>query len=197
MIPHLLGIVTGGEVDTAARDQGRLTVPPDAFVTWVTEQGRLFEEAALSAEQKAVGAEIILKCGGTIGNLPVAFSGNMWLTLEELRPLIASQQEIAVHVGEITHEADDAVGMNVFDNEFKPLQDLIIIPKLSKDFMHPVRFGRDGLRTSLLLSAFEDLLQNVWGGFEEFEDYGYPVGSVGGEDIIRPVNIYSRGDSKS
>jgi Histidine kinase-, DNA gyrase B-, and HSP90-like ATPase len=52
-IRHLLGIVSGGEVQTAARDRGRLTMPPDALAAWASEQGKLLEEAAVSADQKA------------------------------------------------------------------------------------------------------------------------------------------------
>jgi len=180
---------------------GRATYRPGcrqkhAFAVWAIEQGRLLEETASSAKQKAVGAEIILKCGGTIGNLPVAYSFYTWLTLEELRPLIASKLHIAVHVGEITYDDTDPVTRNDFDTQFTPSQDLIIVPMLSEDFMHPVRFGRD-LRTSSLLSVFKDLLQNVWGVFEASEDDEYVVGSACGEEIIRSVTIYTRAGSTS
>ena len=40
-IPDLVGIVSGGEVQTAARDRGRVTMPPDALAAWASEQGKL------------------------------------------------------------------------------------------------------------------------------------------------------------
>ena len=51
-ISHLLGIVTGGEAETAARDRGRFTAPPDAFAKWASEQGTLLEGAAVDDWQK-------------------------------------------------------------------------------------------------------------------------------------------------
>lgn len=195
-ISYLLGIVTGGEVETVARDQGRFTAPPDAFAMWATEQGRLLEKAAVTDEQKAEGAEIIIGCGGTIGNLPIAYSGNKWLTVEELRPLIASKLEIVVHVGKITHESDDDVGQHYFDREFTLAPDIIIVAESSEDFMYRVRFGRDGPRPKFLLRVFEDLLQTIWGGFEESDDHYHMVGDAGAE-IFRPVTIYSRADLKN
>ena len=60
LIPHVLGIVIGGEVETAARDRGRFVAPSDAFATWASEQGKLLEQADVTDKQKAEGAEIIL-----------------------------------------------------------------------------------------------------------------------------------------
>lgn len=196
-ILHLLGILTGGEVETAARDRGGVTMPSDALAAWASEQCKLLEEADLPPEQKAQSAEIIVQCGGTIGTLPVAFSGTVWLNLEELRPLIASKQKIPVYMGKITYEEDtDPVGRMEFDNEFKPSQELIIVPELSEVFIYPVLF-RPNHGPSCLLDVFEDLLRTVWGGFEESEDYEYRVGSIWGVEILRLVTIYSRANPES
>jgi hypothetical protein len=163
----------------------------------LSQYGRvILEKATVTDEQKAEGAEIILGCGGTIGNLPIAYSGNKWLTIEELRPIIASKLEIAVHVGKITHESDDDVGQYYFDREFTLAQDIIIVAESSEAFMYRVRFGRDGQRPKFLLSVFEDLLQTIWGGFDEADDDCYVVGSAGAE-IFRPVTIYSRAELKN
>jgi len=195
-LPHLLGIVTGGDVETAARDRGRFIAPPETFATWASDQGRLLEQADVTDEERAEGAEIILGCGGTIENLPIAYSGSRWLTIGELRPLIASKLQIAVHVGTITYETDDDVGEQYFYSEFKLAQDIIIIAKSAETFMYRVRFGRDDGRPSFLLAVFEELLQTNWGGFEEEDDDYYVIG-IAGAQIFRPVTIYSRADSKS
>jgi hypothetical protein len=165
--------------------------PPDAFSIWASEQGRLLEQADVTNEQKAEGAEIILGSSGTIENLPIAYSGNKWLTVEELRPLIASKLQIAVHLGMITYDSDDDVGQHYFDHEFTLAQDIIIIAKSSENFTYRVRFDRDGRRPSFLLAVFEELLQTIWGGFEESDDDWYVVG-IAGAEITRPVIIYSR-----
>jgi hypothetical protein len=62
--------------------------------------------------------------------------------------------------------------------------------------MYRVRFGRDDRRPSFLLAVFEELLQTIWGGFEESDDDSYVVG-IAGAEIIRPVTIYSRADLKN
>jgi len=63
--------------------------------------------------------------------------------------------------------------------------------------MHRVRFGYDGPRPSFLLGVFKELLQTVWGGFEEVEENDYVIGSVGtAGEICDSVAIYSRADSK-
>jgi hypothetical protein len=107
------------------------------------------------------------------------------LTVGELRPLIASELQIAVHVGMITYESDDDVGEQYFDRESTLAQDIIIIAKSSETFMYRVRFGRDDPRPSFLLSVFEELLQTIWGGFEESDDDWYVVG-IAGAEITRP-----------
>ena len=119
------------------------------------------EEAPLTDERQAEAAEIILGCGETIGNLPIAYSANKWLTIEELRTLLASKSKIAVHVGEITYEDTDPVGSRIFDIEFTPEQDLLILAGSSEAFMHRIRFGPDGPRPSFLVGEFKKLLQTV------------------------------------
>jgi hypothetical protein len=119
-----------------------------------------------------------------------------------LRPLIASKDKNAVHLGEITYDQDtDPVARMDFDHEFKPSRELIIFPQLSEVFAYPVRPARVVVRSNgpsfLLDYLFEDLLRTVWGGFEASEDYEYLVGSVWGEEILRPVTIYSRANPES
>ena len=52
-------------------------------------------------------------------------------------------------------------------------------------------FDHDDSRPSFLLSVFEELLQPIWGGFEESDDDEHVVGRAGAE-ITRFVTVYSR-----
>lgn len=190
---HILGIVIG-DVDTAARDQGRMSVDTTALMMWATDQSRLLEESEISADHKAMHAEIILECGGTIGDLPIARRGGEWLTVGHLRALIETKQEIAIHVGEIGHEDYDPIGKNDFEQTFEPSKDLLFFPKATGIFVYDDGQDRYG-RPSFLLKFFEGLLRESWGAFEEYDDDEYIAGTAYNNEINRSVVVYSLRDA--
>lgn len=189
-VPHIVGIMMG-EVQIAARNQGRMLATPMAIQTWVSEQAKLIETSNLSEQRKAMSAEIILECGGAIGNLPIAQRGGTWFTVEELRDLIHNERRLLIQVGEIDYEDYDPVGRDIFNGHFTPSKELLFFPALS-DLLLNTENRNNRRRPSYLLGFFEDLLHQIWGNFEEFEEDDYIVGTAWGSEITRSITTYQR-----
>jgi hypothetical protein len=75
--------VLAGEAITAARDLAIPIVPADVLVAWATEQAMLILGARVEDERKARAAEVVLECGGDIGQLPIVQWAGEWLNTEE------------------------------------------------------------------------------------------------------------------
>lgn len=93
-----------GEVLTLKRDEAEPIVPPEALERWASEQGRLTQEMCAKDNRQefrlreARVAEIVLECGGDVGNLKIVRWGREWLDCRELDQKILEAEEIVVAV---------------------------------------------------------------------------------------------------
>ena len=180
-LPDFLGVVPG-DVATAARDVGRVVLPPETVSKWATEQVKLIEASDLSPKHKTLCAEIALRSGGSILGLPIVRWRGVWLNSESLQRLVARENEVPLFVGEISHEDHDDVSTYHFDGYFKPSGRILIIPT--------VEFGSQSI--SWIKRLVLTILKQEWGGYEIEDDDDFDVGTVQGVPIVRSVEVFRR-----
>jgi hypothetical protein len=183
-----LGNVVGfmdGDATVVSRSEGVLLVPEIALAEWATEQATLVAQDAIDEEFKAKCAEIVLRCGGTIFDLPVVLWDEMWLHTADLRSKLKNKDKVTLHRGDVTHETDDPISKWEFESNFKLSKEIILIPELP-------RFVADYLpEVSSLKDHLLGVLIEVWGEYDE-ENEVMTVGFAGHEEITRWVDLFQR-----
>jgi hypothetical protein len=192
-----------GEALTAARDSAWPLVPAEVLAEWATEQGKLIMSAGtLVDEQKAEAAEIILECGGDIGDLPIASVGDEWLTSAGFKDLLNQNDELLIRFeGQIEFDDElDDVPPKDFRSAFEVVNHLVIVPKVSGSILAigprawPAEItGRIKQHESLLADFVRRLIVSSWGDdMSQEEEDGYVVGSVYQTEITRTVTAFRK-----
>lgn len=178
-IPHLQGILPG-EASTIGRNAGNLSVGEGVLAAWATEQAKLISRTKWSQLLKAQSAEIVLRCGGKIGALPIGRIAGKWLNAKSLKQQLRGLQRLPILVGNISYDDNDYVPKAAFDSAFVESSEVLFIPEVGLS------------EGSHLLSAVIAEIRTVWRRYEEDTDFDCVVGKVSGEEITRPVEIYQR-----
>ena len=192
--------VLAGEAITAARDVAVPIVPREVLSAWATEQARLFANARVDDESKAIAAEIVLECGGDIGLLPIACWAGEWLNAEELGARVAGADELILNFeGEFTYDEDeDPMHPRDFKEKFEISDDVIMVPKHDGSIVRArginwpasIFESRDG--RNRLSELVRKIVDDAWGdAYDEFEETRV-VGKVAWEDVLRNVVIFAR-----
>jgi hypothetical protein len=187
-LPHIIGVIVG-DVTTAARDSGTITIPTEALANWATIQAKLARTSAQSDVQKARTAEVVLECGGAIGQLPIVERDQKWLTPRQLSSLVPKEEEVHVHVGDVDHDDEDGVSRSAFEHSFGASKTIYFIPSVGGCFLAGDIDGWPRSRSSHLLRLFESILYKKWNGFGECDEEE-PIGEVNGDEITRSVTVY-------
>ena len=102
-IAHIEGILLG-EVLTITRDHARPIVPIKVLARWATDQGRLIRNIYAEKNQEeyrlleARVAEVILACGGDIGDLKIVKWGSRWLNCHQMDQKLRATNEVQIAV---------------------------------------------------------------------------------------------------
>lgn len=186
------GVLLGQE-STAARNSAFPIAPPGVLASWATEQAGLLAEVQLRAEDKARAAQVVLLCGGDIGELPVARLNSTWLSSNSLQSVLTNVDEVYVHFdGDISYNEDiDEVHPKEFASHFAEAEGIIFVPKdlpgmsmqsdvarLRITSANPVRNLEAVVRAIVAKAVGEDSVE---------EDCDVTVGTVSGTEITREV----------
>ncbi|MDE2823960.1 MAG: ATP-binding protein [Chloroflexota bacterium] len=71
------------EATTAARDSAKPLVPPRAMASWATKQAEIIGAVVADEERQALSAEVVLECGGDLGELKILQWGAQWMSESE------------------------------------------------------------------------------------------------------------------
>jgi hypothetical protein len=188
------GVLLGQE-STAARNSAFPIAPPGVLGAWATEQAELLASAELHGEDKARAAQVVLMCGGDIGDLPVARLNATWLSSRDLEGVLADFDEVYVHfAGDVRYDEDtDDVHPKEFANHFVEAEGIIFVPRdlpgltmqsdvarLTATNGNPVRNLEAVVRAMITEAVGVDTVEEVW---------DVVVGTVSGSDIIREVIV--------
>lgn len=191
-----IGLVAGiliGLETTASRNSARPIVPPPVLASWSSEQAITIAAAEIPEAEKAIAAAIVMACGGDVGELPIVWWQEKWMTSSLFLDAVKMLDRLEVHNGSVRFEDDDYVSKREFEDSFNAKPDLA----RTVDSIH-FRSGdtnwidavtqRNGL---FPLKMIEVLLSTAWGQVECDEDTSV-VGEVNGTEIHRRIAVYTR-----
>ncbi len=190
---HFLGVIESDSVLTAARDCGQYEIPSDVLASWAQEQAELLSASNISDDQKAFCAELILECGASILDLPIAQLNGKWLTAEQLKRVAKKRDEVVSYLGEVDYEEDyDPLPRWQFVQEMELSDDVLFLPELHG------RFGSIARRSAAFFersrSEVQDLVSSILaeaGLSHQFSDERV-VAYATGEEIERLVEVFER-----
>lgn len=199
-VRNIQGILCGNAI-SSSRNLARPLVPLEVLAKWSTEQGQLISEKFCDAERQAKTAEIILGCGGDIGDLKIINLGSEWLNTAEFDRHIRKMSEIAISFdGDFDYDEDkDLVYAKDFRNLFNQKRDVAFVLEHDSTIVHenslewpPRPVGRVKLNGSYMAVQVRDRIENAWKVTPAAVDEERVVGEVKGERIVRRVTVFRR-----
>jgi hypothetical protein len=197
-LQNVEGVVLG-EALTAARDAARPLATKEALAQWASKQAELIAASVKDEERQARTAEVVLECGGEIGDLKFVKWGGDWLAAGEFKDRLRGSTEIAISFdGEFDYDEDkDDVHPKEFREDFELSKDIAIILKYDGSILKagtsswPRSITGQPKRGASNLEAYaRDIIQRSWGDAVE-EDYeDRVVGNAGYSPITREILVF-------
>ncbi len=197
-ISNVQGVMLG-EAMTAARDTAKPLATKDALVLWATKQADIIGKSVKDEERQARSAEVVLECGGDIGNLKIVKWANEWMTEQEFEDNLCSSSELAINFdGEFSYDEDqDSVHPRDFREDFNISEDVALVLKHDGSILSIGNtkwpgslVRRQKPQYSNVAAYVIDIIQRVWGEKADEDEEERVVGTVGGEDIWRRVTVF-------
>ncbi len=188
-----------GEAVTAARDASQPLATKEALAQWASKQAELIAESVKDEERQARSAEVVLECGGDIGNLKFVKWGTDWLTTSEFEGRLRSSTEIVISFdGEFDYDEDqDDVHPKEFREDFKGSDDIAVVLKHDGGILRAITgswprsvTGQPKWSDSNVAAYARDLIQRAWGDALQEDEEDRVVGKVRYTDITRRVTVF-------
>lgn len=188
-----------GEAVTAARDAAQPLSTMEALARWASKQAYLIVASVKDEERQARSAEVVLECGGEIGNLKFVKWGADWLTTSEFEDRLRSSTEIAISFdGEFDYDEDqDDVHPKEFRKDFEASEDIVVVLKHDGGILKAGNHawpksvtGQPKGGDSNVAAYTKDLIRRVWGDALQEDEEDRVVGKVGYTDITRSVTVF-------
>lgn len=201
-VSNVQGVLLG-EAMTAARDTAKPLAAQDAMALWATKQAEVIGESVKDEEQQARSAEVVLECGGDIGNLKIIKWGAEWLTEREFEEKLRSSLELAIMLdGEISYDEDeDNVHPREFRDDFNAAGGVAVVLKHDGSILSlgnsrwPGSLNKRNRRQNSNVATYVvDIIRREWGENVEEDEEERVVGAVGGEEIWRRVAVFRNVD---
>ncbi|WP_421694420.1 HD domain-containing protein [Aestuariivirga sp.] len=188
-----------GEALTAARDSSQPLATKEALARWASQQAQLIVESVKDEERQARSAEVVLECGGEIGNLKFIKWGADWLNTSEFVDRLRSSTEIAISFdGEFDYDEElDDVHPKEFREEFTVGDDIAVILKHDGDVLRGGNVswprsitGQPKWSDSNVAAYARRLIREAWGETLQEDEEDRIVGKVRYSDITRRVIVF-------
>ena len=188
-----------GEAVTAARDAAQPLTTMEALARWASKQADLIVASVKDEERQAHSAEIVLECGGKIGNLKFIKWGMDWLTTSEFEDRVRTSTEIAISFdGDFHYDQDqDDVHPQGFRENFEASEDIASVLKYDGSIL---RAGNHAWPKSVTEHSQHgcsnvakytiNLIRRAWGDSLLEDEEDRVVGKVCGSDITRRVSVF-------
>ena len=192
-----------GEAMTAARDTAKPLATQEAMALWATKQAKVICESIKDEVRQARSAEVVLECGGSLGNLKIIRWGVDWMTEQEFEEELRSASELAINFdGEFIYDEDqDNVHPRDFRDDFTTSGDVAVVLKhhgwilsVGNTKWPGSLVNRQRQRRSNVASYIVGIIRRNWGASLEEDDEDRVVGTVGGEEILRSVTVFRTSD---
>ncbi len=188
-----------GEAITAARDAAQPLATKEALARWASNQARLISESVADEEYQAKSAEVVLECGGDIGDLKIVKWGNDWLNaLEFVAKLQYAEQLVIGFGGDFDYDEDrDDVHPREFRADFIQHSEIAIVLRHDGSILRSSNLswpngltGRPKWSDSNVAAFVRDLIARVWGANLLEDEQEHAVGTVNSTEITRDMTIY-------
>ena len=188
-----------GEAVTAARDAARPLATKEALAAWASKQAEVIAASVKDEERQARSAEVVLECGGEIGDLKFVKWGSNWLTASEFEEKLRGSREIAISFdGEVDYdENQDDVHPKDFREDFTASEGITMVLKHRGGIL---KVGNTGWPRSITgqpkhndsnAGAYaREMIRRVWGEDIQEDEEDRVVGTVGCSDITRRVIVF-------
>ena len=188
-----------GEAVTAARNAARPLATKEAVAAWASKQAEMIAASVKDEERQARSAEVVLECGGEIGDLKFVKWGPDWLTAGEFEEKLRCSREIAISFdGEVDYdEIQDDVHPRDFREDFTVSEGITVVLKHRGDILD---VGSTGWPRSITgqpkqsdsnAAAYaREMIQRVWGEKIQEDEEDRVVGTVNCSDITRRVIVF-------
>ena len=124
-----VGGVLLGEALTASRDSAKPLATEEAMASWATNQAEMIGASVKDEKRQARSAEVVLECGGEIGDLKIVKWGSEWMSESEVEEKLRGSTELAISFdGEFDYDEDkdDVHPRNFLDN-FDVADDIALV----------------------------------------------------------------------
>lgn len=188
-----------GEADTASRDVATPLADTATIAAWATEQAQIVASQILDEERQAKTAEVVLECGGEIGDLKIIKWGSDWLNSDEfLERLRTSVRLYVTFSGEFSYDEDaDQIHPKEFRQDFRQAADVAYVLKQDGAILKgsagswPKTLNRpDTWADSNVAMLVRSLIAKAGGDDIEPISRSAVVGTVNGEEIHRDIDCY-------
>jgi Histidine kinase-, DNA gyrase B-, and HSP90-like ATPase len=188
-----------GKALTAARDAAQPLATKDALARWASRQAELIVASVKDEERQARSAEVVLECGGDIGNLKFIKWGEDWLDSNEFVNRLQSAEEIVISLdGEFEYDEDqDDVHPKEFRKDFSQSENVALIFRHDGGILKNANAswprsitGMAKLNESNIAEYSRNLIRQVWGDTVEEDTEERVVGKVGYTAITRNVTLF-------
>lgn len=191
--------VLRGEAVTATRDTAQPLATLEALARWASRQAELIVASVKDEERQARSAEVVLECGGEIGNLKFVKWGTDWLTTTEFEDRLRSSTEIAISFdGEFYYDEDqDEVHPKEFRENFEISEDISVVLKHDGSILRASNrswpksiTGQPKHSDSNAAEYTRELIRREWGHALREDEEERVVGKVGYSEITRHVKVF-------
>ena len=195
---NLQGILLG-EAVTAARDAAKPLATKEALAAWASKQAEMIAASVKSEERQARSAEVVLECGGEIGDLKFVKWGSDWLTASEFEEKLRCSREIAISFdGEFDYdEEQDDVHPKDFREDFTVSEGIIVVLKHGGGILDVGNTGwprsitgQPEQNDSNAAAYAREMIHRVWGENIQEEEEDRVVGTVRYSDINRQLIVF-------
>ncbi|EPK4365737.1 HD domain-containing protein [Citrobacter freundii] len=177
----------------AERNDALPNYPLESWVDWAREM--VNSESMLSID-------LLLKLHVLLPNddLNVWLTSNKRCSLSEIKNILVASDEILFHNGDLDYDDDDNVRRTDFERDLILEDNVIIIHSnsiyyLNETFTFDKVITKYNLPRINYVEELESLIKEIWGGFDEKEEYE-KIGVVNETEILRSVTKYSKVTSK-
>jgi Histidine kinase-, DNA gyrase B-, and HSP90-like ATPase len=202
---HNVEGVLVGEAVTAARDSAQPLATKEALAQWASKQAQMIAASVKDEERQARSAEVVLECGGDVGDLKFVRWGSDWLTASEFQERLRSSEEIAISFrGEFDYDEDqDDVHPKEFREGFKVSEDIALVLRHdgsilrinSKSWPRSVT-DRSKPSDSNVAEYARELIRHAWGDILQEDEVERVVGKVHSSNITRRVTVFRAADTE-
>ena len=188
-----------GKALTAARDTAQPLATKEALSRWASKQAVLICASVRDEERHARSAEVVLECGGAIGDLKFVKWGSDWLNTGEFKERLRSTREVFISFdGEFTYDEDqDDVHPKEFRDGFRVSENVAMTLKYDGAILKTTTVswprsvtGEAKTGESNLAEYAKGIIHQAWGDSFQEDNEERVVGKVGYQKIVRHVTVY-------